>query len=45
MTAGRVQVRDFRFVADDTQRLLREGGAVVARLWKQLGDEGWFGAS
>jgi len=42
MTAGRVQVRDGAFIADDTQRLLAEGGAVARTLWARLEDEGWF---
>ena len=42
MTEGRLQVHDFRFVADDEEVLLRAGGTVVEKIWGQLADEGWF---
>ncbi|MFN2329128.1 MAG: amidohydrolase family protein [Chromatocurvus sp.] len=42
MTDGRLQVHDGRFIADDPQRLLDEGGAVVRKIWRQLEKEGWF---
>lgn len=42
MTEGRLQVHDFRFVADDEDAVLRAGGQVVEKIWAQLADEGWF---
>ena len=39
MTEGRLQVFDFRFVADDEEAVLRAGGAVVAKIWEQLAEE------
>lgn len=42
MTDGSLQVHDFRFVADDEQRVLAEGGAAVQKVWAQLAEEGWF---
>ena len=42
MTDGLLQVQAGRFLVDDLQRVVREGGAVVAGLWKRLGEEGWF---
>jgi cytosine/adenosine deaminase-related metal-dependent hydrolase len=44
VTAGRVQVREGRFVAADVDPILREGGAVVEKIWARLADEGWFEA-
>ncbi|MBT4740998.1 MAG: amidohydrolase family protein [Rhodospirillaceae bacterium] len=42
MTDGRLQVHDSRFVADDEDRVLADGGKVVEKVWAQLADEGWF---
>ena len=42
MTEGRLQVHDFRFVADDEEAVLRAGGEVVEKMWAQLADEDWF---
>ena len=42
MTDGRLQVQDSRFVADDEDHVLAEGGKVVEKVWAQLADEGWF---
>lgn len=39
---GRVQVRDGQFVAEEPERILREGGQVVEKIWAQLADEDWF---
>ena len=42
MTEGRLQVHNFRFVADDEEAVLRAGGEVVEKIWAQLAGEGWF---
>jgi 5-methylthioadenosine/S-adenosylhomocysteine deaminase len=42
-TDGMVQVFNGRFVAGDYERIRREAGAAVARLWGMLDAEGWFG--
>ena len=42
MTEGRLQVHDFRFVADNEEAVLRAGGEVVEKIWAQLAGEGWF---
>lgn len=42
MTEGRLQVKDFHFIADDESRVLHSGGEVVKKIWAQLVDEGWF---
>ena len=42
MTAGRLQVRDGQFVADDLQRVVSEGGEVVRKIWSRLEEENWF---
>jgi cytosine/adenosine deaminase-related metal-dependent hydrolase len=42
-TDGVVQVYNGRFIAGDFERIRREAGAAVARLWDMLRAEGWFG--
>lgn len=42
MTDGRLQVSEGQFIADNSQRLLEEGGEVVRGIWRQLEEEGWF---
>lgn len=42
-TDGEIQVFQGRFVASDFERIRREAGAAVARLWALLDAEGWFG--
>ena len=42
MTDGNLQVFDGRFVADRLERVARDGGEVVAGIWEQLRQEGWF---
>ena len=42
MTDGEWQVRDGGLVVDDEATVAARGGAVVARLWAQLEDEGMF---
>ncbi len=42
MTAGRIQVRDGVFVADDVARVLSQGGEVVRKIWRRLNEEAWF---
>lgn len=42
MTDGHFQVLDGEFIAQDPERLLEEGGAVVSKIWRQLKREGWF---
>jgi cytosine/adenosine deaminase-related metal-dependent hydrolase len=43
MTDGRLQVWNGRFVADDLDRIARDAGAVIERLWGRLAAEGFFG--
>ena len=42
MTDGNIQVFEGQFVADNMERVAREGGAAVQRIWRQLDEEGWF---
>ncbi|WP_439106706.1 amidohydrolase family protein [Congregibacter sp.] len=42
MTDGRLQVRDGQFIADEPQRVLRVGGEVAKKIWRQLEQENWF---
>jgi cytosine/adenosine deaminase-related metal-dependent hydrolase len=42
MTAGRLQVKDGRFMAAAPDRVLEAGGAVVRKIWGRLQEEGWF---
>lgn len=42
LTDGRLQVYAGEFVADDAQRVLRDGGDVVQKIWARLEDEDWF---
>ncbi len=42
MTDGVFQVHEGRFVADDEAAVIRKGGEAVAKIWKRLGEEGWF---
>ena len=42
MVDGRFQVRNGSLVVDDEQRVLRNGGAAVEKIWQQLKTEGWF---
>ena len=42
MTDGRLQVLDGELLVPDAERLSEEGGRVVAKIWAQLEDEGWF---
>lgn len=39
---GAFKVADGKFVVDDQVEIAKKGGAVVQKLWKRLGDEGWF---
>jgi len=42
MTDGNFQVFHGRFIADDEDRILKRGGAVVEKIWAQLRQEKWF---
>ncbi len=42
-TDGQIQVFNGRFVAGDFERIRREAGAAIRRLWGMLDAEGWFG--
>lgn len=42
ITDGYVQVHDGVFVADDEERVISEGGAVMAAIYDQLRAENWF---
>ncbi|WP_439100400.1 amidohydrolase family protein [Congregibacter sp.] len=42
MTDGRLQVHNGEFVADEPQQILRNGGAVAKKIWRQLEAEDWF---
>jgi 5-methylthioadenosine/S-adenosylhomocysteine deaminase len=42
MTDGHFQVFHGRFVADDEDRVLKRGGAVVGKIWARLRQERWF---
>jgi 5-methylthioadenosine/S-adenosylhomocysteine deaminase len=42
-TDGAIQVSDGRFIAADFERIRRQAGAAVAKLWGMLDAEGWFG--
>lgn len=42
ITDGHIQVYDGHLVADDEQRVVSEGGAVMASIYDQLRAEGWF---
>lgn len=43
MTDGRLQVWNGRFVADDLNRIARDAGRAIERLWAMLAAEGFFG--
>jgi len=42
MTDGNIQVLDGRFVADNFERVAKEGGEAVGIIWSRLAAEGWF---
>jgi cytosine/adenosine deaminase-related metal-dependent hydrolase len=42
MTDGRFQVFDGHLAVADEAEVIAAGGRVVATIWKQLADEGWF---
>ncbi len=43
MTDGQLQVWNNRFIADDLNRISRDAGAAIQRLWGMLAAEGFFG--
>ena len=42
MTAGRVQVANGEFMAGDAGSIVKAGGEVAQKIWRQLDGEGWF---
>ncbi len=42
MTDGRIQIYDGHLVSDDEQRVVEEGGQVMAAIYDQLRSEDWF---
>ena len=42
MTDGRMQIHDGHLVADDENRVVEDGGQVMAAIYDQLQAEGWF---
>ena len=42
MTDGRIQIYDGHLVADEEQRVIQEGGQVMAAIYDELRNEDWF---